>query len=118
MADRCRSPVVLWISAGVLLLSLPLMSVAVALYIFRSDSRALWEQVRIGDTDASVREKLGKPYREYRRETAPHRYYVPGYRFREREITEAVLIYMGADLVLYVWINKEGRVEDKFIGVS
>jgi len=85
---------------------------------FRSDTVAQWSQVHLGDTEESIRASLGSPYRAYTLDSAPIDYYISGYRWRERQITNRVLIYMGADMVLYVWIDRNGRVEDMFSGGS
>lgn len=107
------------IAGGVFLLFAILMAiVGFALHEFRRDSHALWDQVAIGESEESARSKLGPPFREYTRESAPADYYVSGYRKRERSISSRVLIYMGADLVLYIWIDENDRVEEMFRGVS
>jgi hypothetical protein len=88
------------------------------LWDFRHDTRKLWSQVRLGDTEISVRQRVGAPRREYEKGSAPSQYYESGYRHRDRPITARVLIYMGADLIFYVWIDEKGYVEDVFIGTS
>ncbi len=93
-------------------------AVGTALHEFRSSTKHQWDQVAIGDNEEAVKAKLGSPFREYSRDSAPIDYYIPGYRRRERQITNRVLIYMGADMVLYLWIDRNGRVEDMFSGVS
>ena len=89
-----------------------------ALSSFRKTTNAKWNAVKVGDTEAMARGLLGAPYRELVVKDAPKDYYIPGYRKREREITNRVLIYLSADMVLYLWIDGDGRVEDRFIGVS
>lgn len=84
----------------------------------REPSQTAWNGVHIGDSEGSVRRLLGEPYREYRVETAPADYYLSGYARRERSISNRVLIYVAADLVLYVWIAADDRVEELFTGSS
>jgi len=85
---------------------------------WRKPTRDLWASVIIGDSEQSVLERLGNPYRAFDANTAPPDYYVRGYRRRERPITNRVLIYLGRDLILYVWIDQTGRIEEKFVGSS
>ena len=108
-----------WVAgAGLLGLTASILAVGVVLWDFRKDTNALWDQVHIGDTEKSVRAILGAPFREYSRKSAPADYYVSGYRHQARAITERVLIYLGADMVFYVWIDRDGRVEGTFRGTS
>lgn len=77
-----------------------------------------WDGIKIGDSEARVRETLGTPYQEFIAQSAPEDYYLAGYGKKARAITGKVLIYRGGDLVNYVWIDKDGLVEDMFIGRS
>ncbi len=45
-------------------------------------------------------------------------YYVPSYAYKRRSITGEVLIYVRGDMVAYFYIDRNGRVEDVFIGGS
>ena len=72
-----------------------------------------WQAVQVGVSEERVRELLGPPRYEYDAATAPEAYYVPGFGRKERTITGKVLIYFGGgDLVLYVYVSPEGRVEE------
>ncbi len=72
-----------------------------------------WQVIQVGVSEERVRELLGPPYYEYDAATAPEAYYVLGYGHKERTITGKVLIYFGGgDLVLYVYVSPEGRVEE------
>jgi hypothetical protein len=107
-----------WGSIGLLVPLALFVTFLTILESSRSDTIVKWNQIQVGDTEVSVRSRLGEPNIEYARESAPTDYYVSGYRRRERPITNRVLIYMGADLVLYVWVDDAGRVEELFRGVS
>ncbi|MBE7458552.1 MAG: hypothetical protein HS102_18375 [Planctomycetia bacterium] len=110
---------VVWILIAVLLILGSLfVAVGIVLKSFRSETVETWKRVQIGDTEDAVRTALGKPFREYSAEKASQQYYVHGYHHKERDISHRVLIYMGADMVLYVWIDKSGHVEDLFQGGS
>jgi len=75
--------------------------------------------ITVGMTKAEVLQQLGAPTSLYRAGSAPENYYVDGYTFRRRPISGEVMIYLGgADMVAYVYIDKKGNVEDKFIGGS
>lgn len=110
-----------WVTITVTIL---LVSVLALLYVgrvletFRRPAMRAWSQVQVGDHEAVVRSLLGAPHREYSAKGAPRDYYVPGYARRVRPIRGGVLIYTGSDLVMYIWIDDDGRVEDIFIGSS
>lgn len=92
--------------------------VGMCLEDWRRPTRQLWSRVSVGSEEGFVRSKLGSPYKEFERNSAPENYYVSGYRHKVRPISLKVLIYMGNDLILYLWIDKNGRVEDMFSGGS
>lgn len=100
-----------------LLLAVGLLLVGYQLAQWRRPTLESWERISPGLSETEVRGLLGKPHREYD-EGAPADYYVSGYARKERRISGKVLIYMGADLVLYVWIDKQGKVEEVFRGGS
>ncbi len=78
----------------------------------------LFRQIKPGMTEEHVVELLGQPYKTYEKSTAPADYYVKGYSFKQREITHKVLIYVRIEPICYVYINREGVVEDVFVGGS
>ena len=72
-----------------------------------------------GMSEAQVRARLGEPWRTYERATAPADYYVRGYSHPNRSISSKVLIYFGgSDMIVYVYLGKDGRVEGTFVGGS
>lgn len=85
---------------------------------FRRPTMEQWSRLHVGDSEDVVRSLLGQPFRDYQCGSAPADYYVQGYRSRHRPIVAKVLIDMGHDLVLYVWVNESAGVEDHFFGVS
>lgn len=84
---------------------------------FAADYEQL-RKVKTGMSEEEVRSILGVPQHEYNRATAPTPYYVKGWAYKERPITNKVLIYIRSEPIAYVWIDQNGRVEDVFIGGS
>lgn len=78
----------------------------------------LFRQVKNGMTEAQVTELLGQPNRSYEKSNAPEDYYVKGYSFKKRAITNRVLIYTRVEPICYVYIDQNGIVEDVFVGGS
>ena len=75
--------------------------------------------VQLGMTETDVRARLGEPYRSYEAATAPKDYYADGYSYQRREISNRALIYFGGtDMIVYVYLDKDERVEHVFIGGS
>jgi len=81
---------------------------------FQRPTVALWDRVELGASESSVRALLGTPFREFTSASAPERYYISGFGFKERAISGKVLIYSGADMVNYIWISEHGAVEDMY----
>lgn len=107
------------IAGVVLLLALvALFGTGALLWQMRAGPRSDWHEIVVGTSEEEVRAKLGKPFRDYERATAPDDYYEPGYAKETRQISSRVLLYTGADLIFYVWIGENGRVEHTFIGGS
>jgi len=110
-----------WMSAltvGVLCLAAATAIVGGILDDWRKPTRELWNKVSIGDSEESVRAALGAPYCEYEAESALSDYYIGGYGRGQRAVTGKVLIYQGEYMIFYVWIAREGKVEDRFVGTS
>ncbi len=85
---------------------------------WRAPVRAAWSCVEVGLLEEEVYACLGEPRYLHDVLSAPSDYYVKGYGRKVRPISNRVLIYMGADMVFYVWIDLQGRVEETVIGVS
>jgi hypothetical protein len=85
---------------------------------WRGPTLQKWAQVCIGDTEEQVLSTLGNPIKCITAQNASDVYYVEGYRKKSRSITSKVLIYMERDLIFYIWIGRDDRVEDTFIGTS
>ena len=71
-----------------------------------------------GDSESRVRELLGEPLHEHKKDSAPANYYISGYGRKERPITGKALIYLDVDLILYVYLDSHGRVEETVIARS
>lgn len=72
-------------------------------------------------TEAEIRQTFGAPARIAKAGEAVG--YIPGYSHADRPVTGKLLIYPPAsgpidppDVVLYVYIDREGRVEQSVIG--
>ncbi len=63
-------------------------------------------------------QRLGPAQREYHKSNAPDDYRVPGYARPVRDLGIKVLVYLKNDLILYVWIDEDGKVEEVFHGTS
>ena len=110
----------LWILAaiaGVLAGGLLLLAHFV-FYAAFGDEYERFEAVEVGMTEGQVRELLGEPARVYEAETAPEEYYVDGWSYERRPITNKVFIYFSAEPIAYVWFDEENRVEEVFVGGS
>lgn len=108
-------------AAAVTLMSFVLGFVVVnrSLETSRAPTRELWSKIVAGDSEARIRELLGSPLHEYTKDAAPEDYYVSGYGRKERPITGKVFIYMGkVDLILYVYFDPQGRVEETVVAGS
>lgn len=80
-----------------------------------------YREIRRGMAEHEVIRLLGKPDKLYDEHSAPRDYYVKGYARKERPISSKVLIYMGrrdGDVVIYIWVDRRGFVEETFIGPS
>jgi hypothetical protein len=81
-----------------------------------AERRHLESIVGHGMPEAQVRERLGAPSKEYSATNAPEHYYVRGWSYRQRPITNKVLIYERGEPICYVWIDRNGTVEDVYVG--
>ena len=80
--------------------------------------RERFQTITVGMTESAVTERLGQPLRRYRKESAPSPYYHSGYAYKERPISGGVLIYVGIETILYVYLDERGNVEEVFVGGS
>jgi hypothetical protein len=80
--------------------------------------RESFKSIDIGVTADQVIRRLGEPRHRYDRQTAPDSYYVKGYSYKERPISQSVLIYVGIESILCVYVDANNRVEDVFVGGS
>lgn len=76
------------------------------------------ERVSLGISESAVLDLLGPPYRRHDRADGVADYHVSGFARPNRDIAARVLIYMEKDMVLYVYLDHQGRMEDVFIGGS
>lgn len=93
----------------------------VSAFVFHEAFKEEYEYFRVvkpGMSEAEVVKLLGQPYKVYEKATAPKNYYVEGYAFKERPITNKVFIYMGAEPIAYVYFDDKNQVEETFVGGS
>jgi outer membrane protein assembly factor BamE (lipoprotein component of BamABCDE complex) len=77
-----------------------------------------FRSIKVGMTEQEVREKLGAPVHVYETRSAPKDYYVKGYSFKERPITNKVLIYIASEPIAYIYVDHQAKVEEVFVGGS
>jgi outer membrane protein assembly factor BamE (lipoprotein component of BamABCDE complex) len=85
--------------------------------VFQKDYER-FQAIKEGMTEQEVREKLGEPAHMYDRANAPKDYYVKGYSFKERPISNKVLIYIASEPIAYVYLDDQNKVEEVFVGGS
>lgn len=105
-----------------LLLALTLVAVF-ALIVVRqyqrdySSSSLLFTKIERGMSEQEVRTLLGEPYREHKADESAD-YYLEGWSHDKRAISGKVLIYLNADVICYVYFDRNFKVEHIFIGGS
>ena len=82
------------------------------------DTYEKFGKVKVGMSEAQVRDMLGEPYKEYTRENAPQDYYVEGWEYEQRQIKKKVLIFIEGSPICYVYFDASGKVEHTFVGGS
>ncbi|MEX2093773.1 MAG: outer membrane protein assembly factor BamE [Pirellulales bacterium] len=85
---------------------------------FFEDEYQRFESVKVGMSEEEVTATLGKPLHVYSKADAPESYYVEGYSFRKREITNKVLIFRATEAIAYVYLDHKNEVEKVFVGGS
>jgi outer membrane protein assembly factor BamE (lipoprotein component of BamABCDE complex) len=79
---------------------------------------ARFESVKVGMSEGDVRRLLGEPSKVYEKATAPENYYIEGYSFKRRPITNKVLIYVASEPIAYVYFDDNDKVEETYVGGS
>lgn len=82
------------------------------------EAYARFEGIEPGMSEHQVREELGEPYREYSSEDGLESYWQPGHAHPEPKDFHRVLVYRSIEPVLYVFLDRDGRVERTFVGGS
>jgi outer membrane protein assembly factor BamE (lipoprotein component of BamABCDE complex) len=77
-----------------------------------------FERIRPGMTESQVLALLGKPERMYEKGSAPKDYYIKGYAFKERPITNKVYVYVGKEPIAYIYFDNQNKVEEAVVGGS
>lgn len=109
-----------WVTLGVILCGLCLWLTLNALLFWdiqaRETFKVVWKGMREEEMIKRM-EKLGISCEAvYTKENAPKHYYLEDFSYKERPITNKVYIYTYGNFVAYYWIDKEGKVEDVYIG--
>lgn len=76
------------------------------------------EVIQVGMAEEEVIRLLGPPHWVFRKETAKKDYYIPGWSYKKRDITNKVLIYSFSEPIAYYYLDNNNKVEDIFIGGS
>jgi len=124
MTGRPRRPLVISTAAAISVAGaavLVVFMVAPVLYEvnYERQDRAPFERIKIGMPEEQVRELLADHLSPVVAVPGMEDYYIDGYSYREREITGKCLIYFGEyDAICYVYLDKDNRVEDVYIGGS
>jgi outer membrane protein assembly factor BamE (lipoprotein component of BamABCDE complex) len=82
------------------------------------EEEAQLKRIKIGMSEKQVLIILGEPPTWTFTAKDNKDYYIPGHSFKKRNITNKVLLFVEGDMILYVWFNKEGFVEDTFLARS
>lgn len=83
-----------------------------------AEDRAQLAQAEVGMTEQEVRAILGAPHRVLEATSAPEDYYVDGWGYDERPISNKVHIYFGGEPIAYVYYDHNNHVEHVFVGGS
>ena len=83
-----------------------------------ADDYKKFNSISKGMEEHSVIELLGNPQKSYHAPNYPSDYYIPGYSFKRRDISNKVFIYIGTEAIAYIYINDQNKVEDIFVGGS
>ncbi len=107
------------LGSGIVVFLLILMISARVIHnqIFGDEYRRL-EAVTVGMSEREVIALLGQPHKTYYRDSAPKDYYVPGYTYKERAISNKVFIYSFSEPIAYYYLDNNNKVEDAFVGGS
>lgn len=111
-------------TAAKLAVALGLIAVAVVLITVMAVRDAFDEEykrfqsIKPGMTDSQVLVLLGKPERMYEKGSAPKDYYIKGYAFKERPISNKVYIYVSKEPIAYIYFDDQNKVEEVFVGGS
>jgi outer membrane protein assembly factor BamE (lipoprotein component of BamABCDE complex) len=102
---------------GLTLVTISLIAACGPSPVFKAEYER-FRSIKVGMTEQEVRDRLGSPTHVYERRSAPQNYYVKGYSFKDRLITNKVLIYIGSEPIAYVYIDDQNKVEEVFVGGS
>lgn len=108
-----------WLTTGIILLAL----FGVLWYWGNAPYVEIKQRISGLKTEAAVVKVFGKPRLVFHR--GDHDYYVSGYTYKERPISNKVFVYFPSsrsyqyhDIILYVYVDARGRVEDYHVGGS
>lgn len=104
--------------ASTILLSCAVLTVSCSPMPAFEEEYERFNSIAVGMTEQEVLERLGSPTLSYLSDDAPEDYYVEGYSFKKRPITHKVLIYVGSEPIAYIYLDKQEKVEDVFVGGS
>ena len=118
LADSPRKHAMIAVSAGILA-ALGLFGLGFTdLNPIVFERSQIQRAVTVGMTEGQVRQRFGAPTIEYSAGNAPEHYYVHGWSYKRRPISNRVLIYEFGEPICYVWIDNTGAIEEVYVGGS
>ncbi len=105
------------------LLPVFIVSIAALFYWANMPYAEVKKIMREMETEQDIIKKFGNPDHKFTK--ADRDYYIKGYAYKEREITNKALVYFPMlgknnyhDIILYVYIDNKGEIENYFVGGS
>jgi len=77
-----------------------------------------YREIKIGMTQNEVENRLGQPYKVYLKDSAPEDYYIDGYSYNKRDITNKLYIYIDGEPIAYIYFDNYNKVEYVYVGGS
>jgi|GEM_PF-3518479 len=96
-----------------------LVTVALAYLLFDDKpTRDKWAKIEVGMTEARVVELLGTPRMSLTTSVELQDQYDMGWVCTRQSVTGRVLVYAESMLMLYIWLDADGQVEETCVASS
>jgi hypothetical protein len=118
-AHKTLKNILLYLSAVITILIILVIFLERSAYHFNpwKNEEAQLKCIKIGMAEKQVADLLGEPTWKFTTQDGED-YYIPGHSIKRRKITNKVYLFGKADMILYVWFDKYGFVEDIFLARS